>query len=55
MNAIPAARIPHRVGRRTLRHLVEHRIPQAESMAPERASDRSPAPAPRLDFVPSGR
>jgi hypothetical protein len=38
------ARISHRVGRRSLRHLVEHR---AGSFAPVQGPDRSPLSTPR--------
>ena len=30
MNALPARRVPHRVGRRSLRHLVERRGPRLD-------------------------
>ena len=42
MNAPPASRIPHRVGRRSLVHLVEHRKLRADATPPEQRSDQSP-------------
>ena len=44
MNAIPAPRIPHRVGRRTLRRLVEHRTTPARSVAPMQRPELLPPP-----------
>ena len=41
MNAIPAPRIPHRVGRRTLRRLVERRGPRLDLGMPKQSPERS--------------